>query len=236
MVMPLRDINPSRTFPVVNITLIAINVLAFLYELSLGPGLERFILQAAFIPSEYFAPGNTIADARSVLTSMFLHGGFMHLIGNMLYLWIFGDNLEDRFGHLRYLVFYLLSGWVATLAHAYLEPTSTMPAIGASGAISGVLGAYLVLFPRARVLTLIPLGFYTRLAEMPALLVLGFWFVLQLFSGMAALTARGAQAGGVAWWAHIGGFVAGMVLSYVFAALRPGGPPPRRSEPPRSAF
>jgi len=217
MVMPLRDINPSRTFPVVNITLIAINVLAFLYELSLGPGLERFILQAAFIPSEYFAPGNTIADARSVLTSMFLHGGFMHLIGNMLYLWIFGDNLEDRFGHLRYLVFYLLSGWVATLAHAYLEPTSTMPAIGASGAISGVLGAYLVLFPRARVLTLIPLGFYTRLAEMPALLVLGFWFVLQLFSGMAALTARGAQAGGVAWWAHIGGFVAGMILAKIFA-------------------
>ena len=232
--MPLRDINPSRTFPFVNITLIGLNVLAFLYELSLGPGLERFILQAAFIPSEYFAPGNTIADARSVLVSMFLHGGFMHLIGNMLYLWIFGDNLEDRFGHLRYLVFYLLSGWVATLAHGFLEPTSTMPAIGASGAISGVLGAYLVLFPRARVLTLIPLGLYTRLTEMPALFVLGFWFVLQLFSGMAALTARGAQAGGVAWWAHIGGFVAGMLLSYVFSALRRVPGPPRPIEPRRT--
>jgi membrane associated rhomboid family serine protease len=232
--MPLRDINPSRTFPIVNIALIAANVLAFLYELSLGPGLERFLMQAAFIPSEYFAPGNTIADARSVLTSMFLHGGWMHLIGNMLYLWIFGDNIEDRFGHLRYLVFYFLSGWAATLAHAYLEPASTMPAIGASGAISGVLGAYLVLFPRARVLTLIPLGFYTRMTEMPALLVLGFWFVLQLFSGMAALTARGGQAGGVAWWAHIGGFVAGMLLGFLFAALRRIEPPPRRVAPPRS--
>ncbi len=236
VMMPLRDINPSRTFPFVNITLIGLNVLAFLYELSLGPGLEQFIQQAAFIPSEYFAPGNTIADARSVLTSMFLHGGFMHLIGNMLYLWIFGDNLEDRFGHLRYLAFYLLSGWGATLAHAYLEPASTMPAIGASGAISGVLGAYLVLFPRARVLTLIPLGLYTRLTELPALVVLGFWFVLQLFSGMAALTARGAQAGGVAWWAHIGGFVIGIILGYVFAALRRDAPPPPRPFEPRRTF
>ncbi len=220
MVIPLRDVNPSRTFPLVNILLIAANALAFFYELSLGPGLNRFLMQAAFIPHEYFAPGNTVADARSIVTSMFLHGGWMHLLGNMLYLWIFGDNVEDRVGHLGYLAFYLVAGWGATLAHAHLNPTSAVPAIGASGAISGVLGAYLVLFPRARVITLIPLGFYTRIAEMPALLVLGFWFVLQLLSGVVGLGARGAQGAGVAWWAHIGGFVIGMVLGWFFAALR----------------
>jgi membrane associated rhomboid family serine protease len=217
MVMPLRDLNPSRTFPFVNLLLIAANVLVFFYELSLGPGLDRFLMQAAFIPREYLAPGNVGADTRSIMLSMFMHGGWMHLIGNMLYLWIFGDNIEDRFGHLRYLVFYIACGWVATLAHAHLNPASGVPAIGASGAISGVLGAYLVLFPHARVLSLIPLGFYTRIAEMPALLVLGLWFVLQFFSGVVSI---GDTGGGVAWWAHIGGFVAGMVVGWIVVALR----------------
>jgi membrane associated rhomboid family serine protease len=214
MVMPLRDQNPSRTFPVVNILLIVINVLAFLYELSLGPGIERFLTRAAFIPDAFFEPGNAGADARSILVSMFLHGGWMHLIGNMLYLWIFGDNVEDRMGHFVYLLFYLAAGLAATMAHAFSDVNSTIPAIGASGAISGVLGAYLVIFPHARVLTLVPMGFYTRMAELPAIIVLGLWFVLQFFSGMLS---AGRTGGGVAWWAHIGGFVFGMAVGLLWA-------------------
>ena len=214
MVMPLRDQNPSRTFPVVNILLIVINVLVFLYEISLGPGLERFLTRAAFVPGEFFEPGNAVADARSILVSMFLHGGWMHLIGNMLYLWIFGDNVEDRMGHFMYLVFYLAAGWAATMAHAFTNMQSTVPAVGASGAISGVLGAYLIMFPHARVLTLVPMGFYTRMAELPAIVVLGLWFVLQFFSGMLSM---GRTGGGVAWWAHIGGFVFGMVIGLLWS-------------------
>jgi membrane associated rhomboid family serine protease len=216
MVMPLRDINPSRTFPVVNILLIVINVLAFLYEVSLGPGIERFLMRAAFIPDQFFEPGNAVGDARSILVSMFLHGGWMHLIGNMLYLWIFGDNVEDRMGHFLYLLFYLAAGWAATMAHAFSNVESTVPAIGASGAISGVLGAYLVMFPHARVLTLVPMGFYTRMAELPAIIVLGLWFVLQFLSGMLSQ----GVGGGVAWWAHIGGFVFGMAIGLLWARRR----------------
>lgn len=220
MVMPLRDINPRHTFPVVTITLIVINVLFFFYELSLGPGLERFFRQAAFVPSVYFEPGNVAADTRSVVLSMFLHGGWLHLLGNMLYLWIFGDNVEDRLGHGLYIFFYLICGWAATLTHAFTDAASTIPSIGASGAISGVLGAYLLMFPKARVLTLIPMGFYTRMAELPALVVLGMWFILQLFSGAMSLGARTEQTGGVAFFAHVGGFVAGMVLGAILGALR----------------
>ena len=156
--MPLRDLNPRRSFPAVMIGLIVINVLCFLYEMSLGSGLEGYITRSGFVPDEFFAPGNLAADARSILVSMFLHGGIMHLLGNMLYLWIFGDNVEDRMGHVLYLGFYLLAGAAATLAHAFSAPNSHIPAVGASGAISGVLGAYLVMFPHARVLTLIPSG------------------------------------------------------------------------------
>jgi len=217
MVMPLRDINPRHTFPLVNVAIIGLNILFFFYELSLGAGIERFFRQAAFVPAVYFEPGNVVADSQSILMSMFLHGGWMHLIGNMLYLWIFGDNVEDRLGHGLYLVFYLVCGWLASLAHAYTDPASTVPSVGASGAISGVLGAYLLMYPRARVLTLVPMGFYTRLTELPALLVLGLWFVLQLFSGVASLGVRG-EAAGVAFWAHIGGFVAGMLLGGILNA------------------
>jgi membrane associated rhomboid family serine protease len=190
--------------------LIAINVLVFFYELSLGRNLEGFIRASAFTPAHFFEPGNAVADARSILVSMFLHGGWMHLLGNMLYLWIFGDNVEDRLGHVKYFLFYLACGWLATMAHGWSDVTSLVPSVGASGAIAGVLGAYLVLFPKARVLTLVPLGFYSHLRELPALIVLGMWFVLQFFSGVASVGLR--QQGGVAWWAHIGGFVAGMVL------------------------
>jgi membrane associated rhomboid family serine protease len=220
MVFPLRDINPRRTFPVVTTTLIAINTIAFFYELSLGPQIAGFFQQTAFIPADYFHPGDLGIDVRSVFVSMFLHGGWAHLIGNMLYLWIFGDNVEDRLGHVRFILFYLACGWVATLAHGYANPESTVPSIGASGAIAGVLGAYLVVFPRARVLTLVPLGFFIRLTELPALVVLGFWFVIQIFSGTASLGSRTAQTTGVAWWAHIGGFVAGLAVGVVVAMVQ----------------
>jgi rhomboid family protein len=216
MVIPLRDIQQRQRFPIVNLLLIAANVVLFIYELGLGSHLEGFLSGSAFVPSRFFLPGNTGNDIQSIFLSMFLHGGWAHILGNMLYLWIFGDNVEDRMGHAGYLVFYLLSGVAATLAHAFMSPHSTMPAIGASGAISGVLGAYLVMFPRARVVTLIPLGFFLRLAELPALLVLGMWFLLQLLSGTASLNAPTAQEGGVAWWAHIGGFAFGMIVGVFF--------------------
>jgi membrane associated rhomboid family serine protease len=220
MVLPLKDINPSHSFPLVNVSLIVLNFLGFFYELALGPNLERFIFAAAFIPSHYWAPGGLGNDFQSILLSMFLHGGWVHLLGNMLYLWIFGDNVEDRLGHLRYLVFYLLAGFGATVAHALSNPQSTIPSIGASGAIAGVLGAYAITYPRARVVTLVPLGFYMQLTELPALLVLGLWFVLQLFSGVAEIGVRTAQTGGVAFWAHIGGFVFGMALMVLLGWTR----------------
>jgi membrane associated rhomboid family serine protease len=151
-------------------------------------------------------------------TSMFMHAGLMHLVGNMLYLWIFGDNVEDRMGHVKYAVFYVLCGVGAAAAHTAIDPTSQVPTVGASGAIAGVLGAYLLAFPRAQVSTLVPLGFFITVARLPALIVLGFWFVLQFISGLGSLSMR--QMGGVAWWAHIGGFVVGMALLFVFQKRR----------------
>ena len=217
--IPLRDDNPTTIKPVVTVSLIVINTLLFLYQFSLGPRQgEIFVFQFGAIPAvilgEKALPAGieAIPPALSLFTSMFLHGGFMHLIGNMLYLWIFGNNIEDAMGHARYVVFYLLSGVAASFAHLFTNINSTIPAIGASGAISGVLGAYLLLYPRAQVLVLIPLGFFTRLMYIPAGFVLGFWFVLQVLQG----TMSGGQGAGVAWWAHIGGFVAGMALVGLF--------------------
>jgi membrane associated rhomboid family serine protease len=152
----------------------------------------------------------------TLLTSLFLHGGWLHVGGNMLYLWIFGDNVEDRLGRIRFLVFYLLCGVAASGVHILANPHSTVPTIGASGAIAGVLGAYLLLYPGARVLTLIPLGFYLQVVQLPAFFFLGFWFLIQFISGAASLAARGGGAGGIAWWAHIGGFAAGIILQFVF--------------------
>jgi membrane associated rhomboid family serine protease len=221
MVMPLRDIQERRSFPIVTIALIVANILMFLYEMSLGRNLDGYLRASAFVPASYFEPGNAVGDARSILLSMFLHGGWMHLGGNMLYLWIFGDNVEDRLGKPLYIVFYLLCGWIATLTHAYLNANSTVPSIGASGAIAGVLGAYIVMFPRARVMTLVPMGFYMSVRELPALVVLGLWFVLQFFSGVASL-GRTAEAGaGIAFWAHIGGFVAGMIFGKLATLRQP---------------
>ena len=215
--IPLRDLNPSRTAPVVTVALIVANALAFLWELSLGPQLEPFVMQAAFVPARFVGQGLGIAGLvpgiESAVLSMFLHGGWAHVLGNMWFLWIFGDNVEDRLGHLRYVVFYFASGLAATAAHALASPGSAVPAIGASGAISGVLGAYLFLYPRARVVTLLFLGIFIQVIQVPALVYLPLWFLMQLFSGLASLgVSSSAQQGGVAFFAHIGGFVAGPLL------------------------
>jgi membrane associated rhomboid family serine protease len=214
--------------PFVNYGLIAINVLLFVFELSLGDKLPKFIYAAAVVPLQ-FTGGDGALQIPEILTTsldpslggrvllaMFLHGGVSHLLGNMLYLWIFGDNVEDRMGHLRYLVFYLLCGWTASYAHIWAQPDSPMPSLGASGAIAGVLGAYVTLYPKARVLTLIPLGFFIELLRVPAVFFLGFWFLQQFLYGTLTLNVSTAQSGGVAWWAHIGGFAAGFVLVWVF--------------------
>ncbi len=227
--IPLRDNNPRQTVPFITYLLIGLNVLGFLWELALGANLDRAIFAVGFIPARYWLPGYWVSDLTAIVTSMFLHGGFMHIAGNMLYLWIFGDNIEDRLGHGKYAVFYLLCGIIATLTHAIFSPASRIPAIGASGAIAGVLGAYLVLYPRARVTTIIPIFFFITVREVPAILILGFWFVLQLLSGVGSLGVPDAQdLGGVAFFAHIGGFVAGMVLVFLFGGTRQ----PRRRQPP----
>jgi membrane associated rhomboid family serine protease len=227
--IPLRDDNPRRTAPIVTYVLIALNILAFLWELSLGANLQNALFNFAFIPARYWLPGNWVFDFMTIMISMFLHGGLMHIGSNMLYLWIFGDNVEDRLGHGKYLLFYLLCGIGATLAHAVFGPASRIPAIGASGAIAGVLGAYLILYPRARVMTLIPIFFFITIREIPAIVILGFWFVLQLFSGVGSLGVTDAQdMGGVAYFAHIGGFVAGMLLIAPFGGFRR----PRAAQPP----
>ncbi|MGN6183273.1 MAG: rhomboid family intramembrane serine protease [Thermoanaerobaculia bacterium] len=227
--IPLRDDNPRRTVPYVTYLLVALNVFAFFWELSLGPNLERALFTIAFIPAKFWVPGHWSYDMLTIVVSMFLHGSLLHVGSNMLYLWIFGDNIEDRLGHFRYLVFYLLCGFGATFAHAFFSSGSRIPAIGASGAIAGVLGAYIVLYPKARVLTLIPIFFFIMFRELPAILILGLWFVLQLFSGVGSLGVQDAQdMGGVAYFAHIGGFVIGVILIAILGGMRG----PRRREPP----
>lgn len=219
--IPLRDDNPSSSRPLVTYLLILINVLVFLYMVSLGSptALERFVFAWGAVPGEITgrAGGQPLLEYPTLLTSMFMHGGWAHLGGNMLYLWIFGDNVEDLMGHGGFVLFYLLAGLIAVGAHILTSPASPVPLVGASGAIAGVLGAYLVLFPRARIVSLIPFGFFLRVAAVPAVLFLPFWFLLQFIQGVATL---GGQTAGVAWWAHIGGFAAGVVLVRVFARGR----------------
>jgi len=225
-VIPIRDLYADRTGPpVVTVVLIAANVLFFFFELTLGTRLEGFLMSSAFIPARYLDGGLSLGELGpglgSALLSMFLHGGWGHLIGNMLFLWIFGDNVEDRLGHLRYLLFYLLCGFAATFAHAAASPGSVVPAVGASGAISGVLGAYVFLHPRARVRTLVFLGFLVTFVDIPVLIYLPIWFLIQLVSGVASLGAQNAaEAGGVAWFAHIGGFLAGPLLLLLLGGRR----------------
>jgi membrane associated rhomboid family serine protease len=208
--IPLRDIIPSRTTPVVTISLIAVNILVFVYELSLGRAVDAFTLYYGLIPAAF--------SWVTVFTSMFLHGGFMHVAGNMLYLWIFGDNVEDRMGHGRFLVFYLLCGVAAALAQTITVPDSVVPMVGASGAIAGVMGAYFVLYPRSRIVTLIPIFFFFQVVEVPAIFFLGIWFVMQFLSGVGSIVSSisGGAAGGIAFWAHVAGFVAGISGVVVF--------------------
>lgn len=224
--IPLRDKNPSGTVPLVTLSLIAANVLLFIYQLSLGSALPVFLLHYGLVPARIFSHAETPAPSLvpvflPFLTSMFFHGGWLHLIGNMWYLWIFGDNVEDRLGHVRFLLFYLLCGFAAALAHVLLSPRSPVPCIGASGAIAGVLGAYLICFPFARIITLVPILFFIQLIEVPALVLLAFWFVLQFFSGALSIAATAQTGGGgVAWWAHVGGFVCGLLLIRVSSPRR----------------
>ena len=211
--IPLRDVIPSRTTPVVTVSLIALNALAWFFELALPEDtLPAFLRVYGVVPADLRAP--------TLASSMFLHGSWPHLIGNMWYLWIFGDNIEDRMGHARFLVFYLLCGIVAALAHVAMSPGSMVPTIGASGAIAGVMGAYFVLFPRSRVLTLVPLIVFVEIIELPALLLLGFWFAMQIFSaGIGAITETG-DSGGIAFVAHVAGFAAGAAGVLVFRKKR----------------
>ena len=219
---PLRDINPSRTAPVMTLILIAVNVAVFLLEISLPPEkLAAAMNIYGIVPARYFgaapAAGPVHLLPLPLLTSMFLHAGWIHLIANLWILWIFGDNVEDRLGHLRFLVFYLGSGVAAGLVHLFTNAGSSLPTIGASGAIAGVMGAYFVLFPRARVLAVIPIFFWPFFLEVPAVVFMGFWFLGQFLSGLLSL---GETGGGIAWWAHVGGFVAGVVLCPVFLKRR----------------
>jgi len=211
-VIPLADTVHSRSAPLVNISLILINVVVFIYETSLGRQIEPFLNTWGVIPAELLA--NPLEEWPTLFTAMFLHGGWFHLISNMWALWIFGDNVEDRMGSLTYLLFYLGAGVIASLVQVFFSQGSMIPSVGASGAIAGVLGAYLVLFPTARVIGLIPIFFFLYTVELPALLYLGFWFISQLFSGVAGLAfADTAQeVGGIAYWAHAGGFVVGLLV------------------------
>jgi len=208
--IPIRDINPTRRFPMVTVILIVLNVIVFVFELMLPSEsmLDSFAYTWGLVPYELMQLD--LWAIMTVFTSMFLHGGFMHLASNMLYLWIFGDNIEFALGSFRFIIFYLLCGIGAALGQVLIDPISTVPMIGASGAISGVLGAYLLLYPRAEVETLVFLGYFVRLIRLPALVVLGLWIFLQLSSGLLSL---GMEAtGGVAFFAHIGGFLSGLAL------------------------
>ncbi|MFL5680538.1 MAG: rhomboid family intramembrane serine protease [Chloroflexota bacterium] len=229
--IPLRDANPTRRTPVVTLALIVACFVAFAWELGVlasggEAGLDRFVTEHGVVPADVTGALHTgnIASAAmlGIVTSMFLHAGWIHLLGNMLYLWIFGNNVEDRLGRPLFLLFYLLGGVAAVAAQVAISPGSTLPLIGASGAIAATLGAYLVIYPRARILSLVFLGFFYQLIEVPALLVLGFWFVLQLIDGAASLGASSAQ-GGVAFFAHIGGFAAGALAGLI---VRGRGPRP----------
>ncbi len=217
--IPIRDRNPSGTFPYVTIGIIVINVLIFLYELSLGSGLGEFIMKFGVVPLKvsYYSQASDLTFINTFfpfISSMFLHGGFIHLIGNMWFLWIFGDNIEDKLGHFRFIAFYLLCGIIASSVHVFFNIESKVPCVGASGAIAGVLGAYMITFPRARVVTIVPMFVFIQVMELPAIVVLGFWFVIQFFNGAASITASTSGAG-VAWWAHIGGFAAGAIMLYI---------------------
>jgi len=213
--IPIRDSVRSRRRPVVVYLILALNAYVFFNELSMGREIVRFFYEYGLVAARFWRTGDLVERFAPVFTSMFIHAGWLHFGGNMLYLWIFGDNVEDRMGHGRFLAFYLLSGVAAALTQLIIFPNARVPMVGASGAIAGILGAYLRLFPRARVIAMVPFLFFLHLTEVPAAFFLAFWFLIQLFSGSLAFVAP--QDGGTAFWAHIGGFVAGFVLGPRFA-------------------
>jgi membrane associated rhomboid family serine protease len=209
--IPLKDDNPTRIFPFFTILLILLNALVFFVELLHPGGMKYVVYNFGAVPSNIltFRSNQPIPPYMTIVTSMFMHGGFIHILGNMLYLWIFGNNIEDRLGHFRFLLFYLVGGVVAALAHSITSPNSQIPMIGASGAVAGILGAYLLLYPRARVHTLIFFGFFIDIIRIPALIIIGFWGIIQVING---IVSKGlVQQGGVAWFAHIGGFLFGIL-------------------------
>jgi membrane associated rhomboid family serine protease len=220
--IPLKDDNPTRTLPLITITIIALNILVYIYQLTMpAEELEDFLFKYGAIPERLAHPffqapyiPKTIPAALTIFTSMFLHGGLLHLFGNMLYLWIFGKNVEDFLGRLKFIIFYLISGFFAALIHSLSDMNSAIPMIGASGAIAGILGAYIVLFPRANVSTLFIFIIFIKIIKVPAVLVLGLWFLVQLLNA-------GAEGGSVAWYAHVGGFLAGIFLIQIFKTVQP---------------
>ena len=219
---PIKDNVPTRSFPVVTVSLIAANVLVYLWEVS-KPGLNQHVEAWGYYPCAVEGPCTTAAAqhhhelVETVFSSMFMHGGLLHIGGNMLFLWIFGDNVEDRMGHGRFIVFYLLCGITAALAQTAMAPDSPVPMVGASGAIAGVMGAYFVLYPRSRIVTLVPLFIFVQIMEVPAILFLGIWFFMQFISGVGSIaTVAARNSGGVAFWAHVAGFVAGVAGVMVF--------------------
>lgn len=225
--IPIRDVNPARTTAVVNNAIIGLCVVVFLYELMLGRHLEPFLFHYGLVPARITRPEiarhfTIVEQFLPFFSSMFLHGGWLHLIGNVWVLYIFGDNIEGELGHVQYLVFYLLCGFIAAVIQVITNPSSSIPTIGASGAIGGVMGAYFLLYPRARILALIPIFFFFTLMEVPAYLFLGFWFLLQFFSGTFSLLSGPEHYSGIAWWAHVGGFLGGMALLYVFKPFSRG--------------
>lgn len=220
--IPLRDENPTYITPFITYGLIALNVIVFIFQYLFASAQDPEVVYTfAMVPAQ-ITGSLSLFSIVTVFTSMFMHGGLAHIGGNMLYLWIFGDNVEEAMGHGMYLFFYLFGGVVASVTHIITNPNSQVPTVGASGAIAAVLGAYLVLYPQSRVVTLIPLGFFMRLTMVPAIIVLGLWFVLQLFQGVLSL--GGPDVGGVAFWAHIGGFVVGLVMAQMYRSNRR--PPP----------
>jgi membrane associated rhomboid family serine protease len=217
--IPLRDTIQAKNYPVINNVLIGINTLVFLIQLTKGQALNQFIFTYGLVPARYSVPEVSSyfsfgQQAFSFLSFMFLHGGFLHLLGNMWFLYIFGDNVEDRLGHLRYLIFYLLCGWISGLFHLFINWHSQIPTIGASGAIAGVMGAYFILYPKSRILTLIPIFIIPYFIEIPAFFFLGIWFLLQFLS-----VAWAKGQGGIAWWAHIGGFIVGIIILKLFLKI-----------------
>lgn len=221
--IPLRDSTKSPIFPIVNVTIIVLNIIIYFLEFSMEPYMLNQVYYAfGVIPAEVLNAIYTGApftpQLLSFVTAIFIHGGWLHVIGNMLFLWVFGDNVEGRLGHFKYLLFYLIVGAAATLAHILSNPYSTVPVVGASGAVAGVLGAYIVLFPHSRVLALVPIFIILTLVEIPAVIFIALWFVLQLFNSVASL---GGDAISVAYWAHVGGFIAGVILIKIIAPRPP---------------